>query len=263
MKKHIFILVILILLAFGIGVVLSRYWHQKITVTSQVGGEQEPTSSVTPTATGKPLKNSVETASIETPEQVEREISEIIEHLEAIHAPAKEREEIPPVPTDPVAVASERLKFIAQNPQQWGVLSSDATELMAQLSPTRDTMTEGGTEEVIDSLMKLGNLRDPRSAEIFVNYIRESGLWGKPMEEALIAIGPPSVPPLIPLLDTNARLKGKLIAPTLLSVIGSEHRHELGGAVEYIILPKLEKLATTDSNPLVRQYASEAIGRLK
>ena len=83
------------------------------------------------------------------------------------------------------------------------------------------------------------------------------------MEEALIAIGPPSVPLLIPLLDANARLKGKLIAPKLLGIIGSEHQHELGGAVEYIILPKLEKLATSDSNPLVRQYASEAIAKLR
>ena len=49
----------------------------------------------------------------------------------------------------------------------------------------------------------------------------------------------------------------------LLSIIGSEYREELGGAVEYIILPKLEKLATSDPIPRVRQYASEAVSKLR
>lgn len=253
-----------------IGMVIYR-WHdfktikESLSSDSHMKGTQERIDRATSTVTeiGEPHKDPEETSAVETPEQLERKTSENIEHLETIHTPAEEGEEHSPLLADPAAVAWERLKFISQNPQQWGELSSDATALMAKLSPTRDPMTEGDTEEVIDLLAELGNLQDPRSAEIFVNYIRESGLWGKPMEEALIAIGPPSVPLLIPLLDANARPKGKLIASKLLGIIGSEHRHELDGAVEYIILPKLEKLATSDSKPLVRQYASEAIARLK
>ena len=123
--------------------------------------------------------------------------------------------------------------------------------------------TEGDFEESIVLLDELGELQDPRSAEIFVNYLRESELWGRSMEEALIAIGPPSVPLLIPLLDDKDRFLRRKRATKLLGIIGSEYQPELGGAVEYILLPKLEQMATSDPNPRVRQYASEAIARLK
>ena len=191
-RKLSFGISIALLCIIGIGVYL---WHDTTNFKTSnssdthIEGQQEKTHRVTATATeiGEPHKDSEETTSVETPEQVEREISEIIEHLEALHAPeqgeGKEDEENPPVPAEPagpVAAAWARLEYIAQNPQQWGELSSDATELMAKLSPTRDTMTEGDTEEVIDLLAELGNLQDPRSAEIFVNYIRKSGLWGSP-----------------------------------------------------------------------------------
>ena len=202
----------------------------------------------------------------ETPEAVDREISEIIEHPQVLHAPepSEEDEESSPASeelSDPVAAAWARLEYISQNPQQWGELSLEATELIAQLIPTRTISTEAEMEEVIGLLEKLGELQDPRSPEIFVNYFLEGGLWGKPMKEALIAIGPPSVPLLIPLLDTD-RFLGRLIAVKLLGIIGSEHHHELGSAVEYIILPKLEKLVTSDPNPRVRRYASVAIARI-
>ena len=202
----------------------------------------------------------------ETPEAVDREISEIIEHPQVLHAPepSEEDEESSPASeelSDPVAAAWARLEYISQNPQQWGELSLEATELIAQLIPTRTISTEAEMEEVIGLLEKLGELQDPRSPEIFVNYFLEGGLWGKPMKEALIAIGPPSVPLLIPLLDTD-RFLGRLIAVKLLGIIGSEHHHELGGAVEYIILPKLKKLVTSDPNPRVRRYASVAIARI-
>ena len=202
----------------------------------------------------------------ETPEAVDREISEIIEHPQVLHAPepSEEDEESSPASeelSDPVAAAWARLEYISQNPQQWGELSLEATELIAQLIPTRTISTEAEMEEVIGLLEKLGELQDPRSAEIFINYFLKSGLWGKPMKEALIAIGPPSVPLLIPLLDTD-RLLGRLIAAKLLGIIGSEHHQELGGVVEHIILPKLKKLVTSDPNPRVRRYASVAIARI-
>ena len=202
----------------------------------------------------------------ETPEAVEREISEIIEHPQALHTPEplEEDEKSPPASeelSDPVAAVWARLEYISQNPQQWGELSPEATELIAQLIPTRTISTEAEMEEVIGLLEKLGELQDPRSAEIFINYFLKSGLWGKPMKEALIEIGPPSVPPLIPLLDAD-RFLGRLIAVKLLGIIGSEHHHELGSAVEYIILPKLKKLVTSDPNPRVRRYASVAIARI-
>ena len=205
-------------------------------------------------------------STVETPEQAEREINELIEQSQVFHTPepvAKDQKN-PPTPEEPadlVAAAWTRLEYISQNPQQWGELSPEATELIAQLTPTRTISTEEEMEKVIVLLEKLGELQDPRSAEIFVNYFG-GGLWGKPMKEALIAIGPPSVPLLIPLLEADTRLLGRLIAAKLLGIIGSEHHHELGGVVEHIILPKLKKLVTSDPNPRVRRYASVAIARI-
>ena len=269
-RKLSFGISIALLCIIGIGVYL---WHDITTFKKllssdpKIEGKQERTNRVTSTATeiDEPHKNPEGTSSIETPEQVEREISEIIGHLEARHAPepAEKEKEIPPEePADPVTAAWARLEYISRNLQEWGEFAPEAAELMAQLTPTWAMSSEGEGEEAIELLDRLTRFQDPRSPEILVNYLL-SGVSGKRMTEAFVAIGPPSVPLLIPLLDTNADLAGRLIAPRVLSVIGSEYRQELGGAVEYIILPKLEKLATSDSNPLVRQYASDAIARLK
>ena len=204
----------------------------------------------------------------ETPETVDREISEIIEDPQVLHTPepSEAYEESPLAPAesaDLVAAAWARLEYISQNPQEWGELSPEATELIAQLTPTRTISAEEEMEEVIVLLERLCKLRDSRSAEIIMNYFLGVGFWEKPMKDALIAIGPPSVPLLIPLLEPDTRLLGRLIGTKLLGIIGSEHRQELGGAVEHIILPKLEKLVTSDPSPRVRRYASVAISRIR
>ena len=207
----------------------------------------------------------MEPTPVETSEQVEREVSEIIEHLEALHEPepvAEDEKNPTEQPADPVAAAWARLESISQNLQKWGEFSSEVTELMAQLTPTWAMSSEGEGEEAIELLDQLTEFQDPRSSEIFVNYFR-AGVSGRPVEEALIAIGPPSVPPLIPCLDDNDGFFTRLVAAELLGVIASEYGEELGGAVEYIILPKLEKLAMSDPIPRIRQIASEAVARLK
>ena len=201
---------------------------------------------------------------VEPPERNQHEITETIEQPQVSHVlepVAEDEEDLTEQPAGLVAAAWARLEYISQNPQEWGNFSPEATKLMEQLTPTWVMRSEGEGEKAIELLDQLTKLHDPRSAEIFVNYLL-NGISGKPMSEALIAIGPPSVPLLIPLLDTNADLGGRLTAPRLLGIIGSEYRQELGGAVEYIILPKLEKLATSDPIPEVRQIANEALSRL-
>lgn len=205
---------------------------------------------------------------VETPEAVDREINEIIEPPQVLHTPGPSAENGKSLPTpeasaDLAAAAWVRLEYISQNLQEWGEFSPEATELIAQLTPTRPISTEEEMDEVIVLFEKLGKLRDPRSAEVIINYFLGVGLWEKPMKEALIAIGPPSVPLLIPLLEADTRLLGRLIGTKLLGIIGAEHRQELGDAVEYIILPKLEKLVTFDPSPRVRWYASVAISRIR
>ncbi len=264
-NKPIVILVTLIVVGLGIGVVMFSYRHQDTTVAPKIKGEQEPIDRVSSTVpeTGELRESSEESAPVETAERVEREISEIIEHLEARHAPepAGEDEEDPTEQlADPEAAAWARLEYISQNPQEWGDLSPQATELMAQLTPTWAISTEGEGEKAIHLLKKLGKLRDPRAAELFVNYM--SRVKGKRIRNTLMAIGPPAVLPLIPIL-ANQDSTNRGAAARILGAIGSEHRQDLGGAVEYILLPKLEKLATSDPEPRVRQYASEAVSQLR
>ena len=257
-RKLIFGISIALLCIIGIGVNL---WHDITTFKKSLSsdhhmqGKQEQTNRVTATA--------AETTPVETLEQVDREISEIIEHLEALHAPAEEDEENPPVPdelVDRIAAAWTRLEYISQNPQEWGDLSPQAAELMTELTPTWPINTEGEGEKAIHNLKTLGKLRDPRSAEIFVNYM--SRIKGKRIRNSLIAIGPPAVLPLIPILS-NQDSTNRGAAARILGAIGSEHQQDLGGAVEYILLPKLEKLATSDPVPRVRKYASEAVSQLR
>lgn len=266
MKKYIVIL--LILIAFAIGVVIFRLQQLENAVESEneVQTQQKktnPMSSMAISSGESHTAHEEETTSVETTEQVDREITEIIEHLEALHAPEPvvEDEENPTdQPAAPEAAAWARLEYISQNPQEWGDLSPQAAELMAQLTPTWAISTEGEGEKAIHRLKTLGKLRDPRSAEIFVNYM--SRVKGKRIRNSLIAIGPPAVLPLIPIL-ANQDSTNRGAAARILGAIGSEHRQDLGGVVEYILLPKLEKLATSDPVPRVRKYASEAVSQLR
>jgi len=261
MKKQVVVLVILLALVIAFGIVISRLGHQDNIVGQQIEVQQEGIDRVASTAPPHTThKEEEEATSVETQEEVEREIHEIIDHIVALNEP--EQDNATDEDEDPVAKAWKHLEDIAQNPQNWGDLSPEATELIEQLTPTWSITNEGKGEEAIELLDRLTQLRDPRSPEIFVNY-HHAGTWGAVIEEALIAVGPPSVLPLISLLDDNNGFLGRKRAAKLLGIIASEHRQDLGGAVEYIILPKLEKLATSDPHPRVRQYASEAVSQLR
>ena len=271
MKNPTLILIPLIILAIICGVLLFSYWHQDDTVGPQIRGERERTDHVTQTVTktSEQYKDSEETTPVETPEQVQREVNEIIEEPQVLQVPepgAEDKEDSTEEPADPVAAAWTRLEYISQNPQEWGEFSSKATELMEQLTPMWRTKISGETEEVIVLLEELSKLHDPRSAEIFVHYLNGSWLWVRYVEAALIAIGPPSVPPLIHVLDQNSNFSNSFRrkrAAKLLGIIGSEYQQELGSAVEYVILPKLEELAMLDPDYYgVRVVASEAISHL-
>ena len=167
---------------------------------------------------------------------------------------------------DPVVAAETRLDYISENLQEWGQFSPGAAKLMEQLTPTWEITDEGVMEEAIVLLEALDNYQDPRSVEVFVGYLFESGgFWGRSQEEALIAIGPPSVPLVIPYLNEDCPEVS--VAVSVLSRIGEKHRDELGGAVEYIILPKLAQLLTVnDSNKVaffIKDDVREALVRLQ
>lgn len=270
-RKLSFGISITLLCIIGIGVYL---WHDITTSKKspssdpKIEGQQEQIDRVssTTTETDEPHKDSDAITSVETPEQVDLEISEIIEHLEALHGPepaVEDGEDSTEQTADPVAAAWARLEYISQNPQEWGEFSPEAAELMAQLTPTwifNEADGEGPAEDAFKLLKKLVSFQDPRSAEVIANYINEGfGLSA----EAVAPIGPPLVPRLIPLLDTNTRFAGRLVSVYILGLLAERHRHELGGAVEYILLPKLEQMATSDPSPVVQRRAREAVARLR
>lgn len=146
-----------------------------------------------------------------------------------------------------VAAAWKRLEEISKNRHQWGNFSPRALELMDELTPLPELgSSEYGDcgEEIILVLDELAKLRDPRSAELLVTYQMDSGINGNPPDEALVAMGPASVPALIARLNEEMIETDLLYEPLeLLPRIVVAHRSELGGIVQHIIIPKLEAIA--------------------
>ena len=179
---------------------------------------------------------------------------------------------------DPVAKAWAKLDELAENRFAWGGRTSPQTAgLVARLTPTVEYFaTEGDAEVVGDLLDELARLRDPRSIETLVAYQCGGNIGRGEVERALIAMGPPVIPHLIPYLDSmgeaeastrftdNAGTMGMHIAVKVLSQIGVQHRADLDGIVEYIILPKLEELHANDAIMYpIAMGIKAAVARLK
>lgn len=181
---------------------------------------------------------------------------------------------IPEGITDPdVLEAWQRLDFIAKNPFQWGGRPSErALELMDDLTPmwVFDDPHDHG-EELMMTLDMLSEERDPRSAALLLMYQLDSPVSGRPVDDALVAMGPASVPALIARLnpeDSADVFMGAIIRDVVVPIV-EQHRSELGGIVDYIILPRLEAIAALEDLPgstfIVsnRFRASDALERLK
>lgn len=146
---------------------------------------------------------------------------------------------------DPVAAAYKRLDYIANNLHEWGQFSPRTLELIDEMTPMLPMEGEG--ENIIGYLEELSALRDPRSAEILLKYQLESGVQGQPVDDALVAMGPASVPALVARLDDLSGETFLMIPMELLDPIIAEHRSELGGIVEHIIIPKLAAIAKSNT----------------
>ena len=163
---------------------------------------------------------------------------------------------------DPVEAAYKRLDYIKNNPYAWGgVYSPRATELIAQLMPPPVLQDEGHgdvVEEQIDELIAQG---DPRAAEVLIANIYEGYISGHPMFDALVEIGPPTLPYLIPYLRED-----NVSAVSAVSVSGriaAQYRDELGGIVEHLIIPKLEIILTSENfGPGTKEITREALAQL-
>ncbi len=111
-------------------------------------------------------------------------------------------------------------------------------------------------------LNELAELRDPRSAEVFVNYFFY-GIWVRHQENALIDIGVPAIPHLVVCFSENADLGQKLNGTRLIGIITSQNKKELGSIVDEIIIPGLDNMVQSDVNVIVRQDAREALSLIQ
>ncbi len=152
-------------------------------------------------------------------------------------------------PDDPIAKAWAKLDEIAENRFAWGGTAHPQTdELIAQLEwpPPRGMRSEAHAMDLSFVLTDLAKLRDPNAIEALVAYQCDSGMSSGLATQTLIALGPPVVPHLVPYLDEALKekkgSKGVLKAARILSAIGTQHRADLDGIVEHIILPRFEQL---------------------
>ena len=177
--------------------------------------------------------------------------------------------QIPEGITDPdVKAAWERLDYISKNIWAFGgVASPRAEELIAELYPPTISDDSHGEGEM-DMLSELAQYKDPRAAIVFATYAGEGSIGGWGIVRALVEIGVPAVPYLIPYIDPpyDVYVKNPAEAAIALGRIGAQHREELGGVVEHIIIPKLEAFLTAPvkgPSMVAKSYAAESLEMLK
>ena len=170
---------------------------------------------------------------------------------------------------DPVEAAYKRLEYIKNNPYAWGGVHSErATELIAVLMPPPVLIDHDHGEEVSALMHELAQQNDPRAAEVFAGLLSPTyeGYMGG--DDALVEIGPPSVPYILPYLEIDVAEGGyiRLAVFDILGRLGEQHRSDLGGIVDHLIIPKLEVIAADENNERYDNaeviFARKALARL-
>ena len=160
--------------------------------------------------------------------------------------------QIPEGITDPdVLAAWKRVDYIANNLWEWGgVANAETPELIAKLMPPPDGFSgptaHSDAEETIDLLGSL-DPNDPRTVEIMAIYLCEGLVGGRGPKNALVNMGVPAVPYLIPyMLDMERSPLLRSRALEVLCQIAERHRADLDGIVEHIIIPRLEAILSQE-----------------
>ncbi len=253
-----------IVCVFGIAIVWGLYYGRK-TAT------QEPIKIYKPVEVEQPATSPGKTPESGPWHAVEQEGSEPLAAPEVQYtAPqgAATTPNFPPVDPneDPVAAAYKRLEYIKNNPYAWGgVHSPRATELMAALTPPHVSTDHAHGEEGIELIEELIVQDDPRAAEVLIANLFEGSIGGNRMIDAIVEIGPPSVPYVLPYLREDYVKVG--FAVEILGRIGAAHRGDLGGIVEHILIPKFTAIAADSNfesfNPYAVLQAREELERLQ
>ena len=177
---------------------------------------------------------------------------------------------IPEGITDPdVLAAWQRVDYIANNIWEWGgVPNAETPELIARLMPAPDGFSgptgHSDAEETIDLLGSL-NPNDPRSIVVMATYLCEGLVGGRGPKNALVEMGVPAVPYLIPyMLDMERSPLLRSRALEVLCQIAERPRADLDGIVEHIIIPRLETILSQEKPDYDEgKAAREALARLK
>ena len=173
---------------------------------------------------------------------------------------------------DPVEEAYKRLEYIKNNPYAWGGVHSErATELIAQLMPPPVLIDHDHGDEVSALMYELAQQGDPRAAEVFAGLLSPTYEGYTGGGDALVAIGPPSVPYILPYLEREDTMGSDWIVVKggvfdSLSHIGVRYRSDLGGIVDHLIIPKFQEIAADENNEHYHKVsvisAREALSRL-
>ena len=150
-----------------------------------------------------------------------------------------------------VLAAWKRVDYIANNLWEWGgVANAETPELIAKLMPAPDGFSgptgHSDAEETIDLLGSLDR-NDPRSIVVMATYLCEGRVGGRGPKNALVEMGVPAVPYLIPyMLDMERSPVLRSRALEVLCQIAERHRADLDGIVEHIIIPRLETILSQE-----------------
>lgn len=173
--------------------------------------------------------------------------------------------EIPEGITDPEVIAAwQRVDYIANHIWEWGgVPNAETPELIAQLMPPPDGFSgptgHSDAEETIDLLGSL-DPNDPRSIVVMATYLCEGRVGGRGPINALVKMGVPAVPYLIPyMLDMEAMPALRRYPIEVLCQIAEKHRADLDGIVDHILIPRLEAILAQekpdyDEGKAAREY---------
>ena len=178
--------------------------------------------------------------------------------------------QIPEGITDPdVLAAWKRVDYIANNLWEWGgVANAETPELIAKLMPPPNGFSgptaHSDGEETGNLLFSL-DPTDPRSAEVLATYLCEGIIGGLSLESALVEVGVPAVPYLIPyMLDMEAMPVLRSRAIIVLGQISERYRADLDGIVKHIIIPRLEAILSQEKPDYFEgKDAREYLPRLK
>ena len=170
---------------------------------------------------------------------------------------------------DPVEAAYKRLEYIKNNPYAWGGVHSErATELIAVLMPPPVLVDHDHGYEVEREILELIATNDPRAGEVLITTLCDGNMGTRLMHDALVAIGPPAVPYILPYLEKGVAEGGRIRRAVFESLgrLGERYRSDLDGIVDHIIIPKLEVIAADEDNEVYQPGtvldARKALSRL-